>query len=60
MPDDEDTYAFRYWLLAGLSGDDEDEIDVDEDDFNLTDLESLSLTDLMSHNGTQITKIETK
>jgi hypothetical protein len=59
MPDDEDTYAFRYWLLAGLSGEMDDETDVDDEDLNLNDLESLGLTELMSHIGMRVTKIET-
>jgi len=49
MPDDEDTYAFKYWLLAGLSGDDEDEIDVDEDVMDLTIVNAFDFADVAYH-----------
>jgi len=58
--DDEDTYAFKYWLLAGLSGDDEDEIDVDEDVMDLTIVNAFDFADVAYHDDPKAPKVAEK
>lgn len=40
MRDDEDSYAFRFWLLSGLSGE-TDDVELPEDEEELTIVDTL-------------------